>query len=51
MEEEEDEDYIVFYNSVIECGKRCQKYIYWVKKDLFGCFRIEEIVTKTMIQV
>ena len=19
------------------------KYIYWVKKDLFGCFRIEEI--------
>ena len=23
------------------------KYIfYWVKKDLFGCFRIEEIVTK-----
>ena len=24
------------------CGKRV-KYIYWVKKDLFGCFRIEEI--------
>ena len=23
------------------------KYIYWVKKDLFGCFKIEEIVTKT----
>jgi len=19
--------------------KRCQIYIYWVKKDLFGCFR------------
>ena len=27
------------------CGKRV-KYIYWVKKDLFGCFRIEENVTK-----
>jgi len=34
------------------------KYIYWVKKDLFGwkkdlfgCFRIEENVTKTMKQV
>ena len=25
------------------------QYIYWVKKkDLYGCFRIEEIVTKTM---
>ena len=23
--------------------KRCPKYIYWVKKDLFGCFRTEEI--------
>ena len=22
------------------------KYIYWVKKDLFGCFRIEEIREK-----
>ena len=22
------------------------KYIYWVKKDLFGCFRIEEICDK-----
>ena len=22
------------------------KYIYWVKKDLFGCFRIEEIRDK-----
>ena len=22
------------------------KYIYWVKKDLFGCFRIEEIHDK-----
>jgi len=31
--------------------KDVQIYIYWVKKDLFGCFRIEEIVTKTMKQV
>ena len=23
------------YNSVIECGKSI-KYVYWVKKDLFG---------------
>ena len=22
------------------------KYIYWIKKDLFGCFRIEEIRDK-----
>jgi len=22
------------------------KYIYWVKKDLFGCFRIEKIRDK-----
>ena len=22
------------------------KYMYWVKKDLFGCFRIEEIRDK-----
>ena len=27
MEEEEDEDYIVFYNSVIECGKRVKIYL------------------------
>jgi len=27
------------------------KYINWVKKDLFGCFKIEEIVTKTMKQI
>jgi len=27
------------------------KYIYWVKKDLFGCFRIDENVTNTMKQV
>ena len=33
----------IFYNnSVIVCVKSI-KYIYWVKKDLFGCFRIEEI--------
>tara|TARA_B100000795_G_scaffold178557_1_gene135061 strand:- start:106 stop:222 length:117 start_codon:yes stop_codon:yes gene_type:complete len=25
--------------------------IYWVKKDLFGCFKIEEIVAMTMKQV
>ena len=25
------------------CVKRCQIYIYWVKKELFGCFRIEKI--------
>ena len=29
-----------YYNSAIECGKRV-KYIYWVKKDLFGCLKIE----------
>ena len=41
----------IFYNySVIECGKRV-KYFYWVKKDLFGCFKIEENVTTTMKQV
>ena len=28
----------VDYKTVIECGKSV-KYIYWVKKDLFGCFR------------
>ena len=35
---------------IIECVKD-DKYIYWVKKDLFECFRIEEIVKKTMKQV
>ena len=25
---------------------KSDKYIYWVKKDLFGCFRIEEIRDK-----
>ena len=38
------------YKTVIECVKDV-KYIYWVKKDLFGCFRIEETVTTTMKQV
>ena len=33
------------YNSVIECCKSI-KYIDWVKKDLFGCFRMEEIRDK-----
>ena len=27
-------------------GKRCQNIFYWVKKDLFGCFRVEEIRDK-----
>ena len=31
---------------IIECGKKDVKYIYWVKNDLFGCFRIEEIRDK-----
>ena len=26
--------------------KRCQNIFYWVKKDLFGCFTIEEIRDK-----
>ena len=34
----------------MECVKDV-KYIYWVKKDLFGCFRIEEIRDKTTKQV
>ena len=38
------------YKTVIECVKDV-KYIYWVKKDLFGCIRIEENVTKTMKQL
>ena len=29
--------------SVIVCGGKRVKYIYCVKIDLFGCFRIEEI--------
>ena len=33
------------------CKSKRVKYIYWVKKDLFGCFRIEKNVTKTMKQV
>ena len=41
----------IFYNSVIECGKRVQIYIDWVKKDLFGCFKQRRYVTKTMKQV
>ena len=32
-------------NSRTECVK-VSKYIDWVKKDLFGCFRIEEIRDK-----
>ena len=40
----------VDYKTVIECIKDV-KYMYWVKKDLFGCFRLEETVTNTMKQV
>ena len=42
--------YILSY-SAIECGKKDIKYIYYVKNDLFGCFKIEENVTKAMEQV
>ena len=40
--------YIFYKIVVIVCGKQCQnvKYIYRVKKDLFGCFRMEEIREK-----
>ena len=34
--EEEDEDYIVFYNSVIECGKRVKIYLLGQKKTCLG---------------
>ena len=34
---------VEFDNSRIECDKRCSNRFIWVKKDLFGCFRIEEI--------
>ena len=34
------------YKTVIECGKKMSKYIDWVKKDLFGCFRMEDIRDK-----
>ena len=37
---------VEFDNSRTECGKRCQNIFYWVKKDLFGYFRIEEIRDK-----
>ena len=33
-------------NSVIGCVKEVQIYLYTLKKDLFGCFRIEEIRDK-----
>ena len=38
------------YNSDIASGKRGQN-MYWVKKDLFGCFRIEENARNTIKQV
>ena len=31
---------------IVEQSGKSDKYIYWVKKDLFGCFRIEEIRDK-----
>ena len=34
------------YVAVIECGKRCQNILIGLKKELFGCFRIEEICDK-----
>ena len=39
-----------FHWSNPECVKDVKIFI-WVKKRLFGCFKIEEIVTKTMKQV
>ena len=34
----------IFYNNVIECGKRCQNIFIWVKKkNCLGVFKIEEI--------
>lgn len=40
----------VFYNSIIVCVKDV-KYIYWVRKDWFGCFSIEENATMAIEQV
>ena len=38
---------IIIYKTVNRmCVKRCQNIFYWIKKDLFGCFRIEEIRDK-----
>ena len=36
---------------IVEQSGKSDKYIYWVKKDLFGCFKIEEDVAKTIKQV
>ena len=36
----------VDYKTVIECGKDVKIYFIGLKKDLFGCFRIEEIRDK-----
>ena len=42
----------IFYNSVIKCVKSVKIYSYTLKKkDMFGCFRIQENETKTMKQV
>jgi hypothetical protein len=38
----------IFYNSVC---KKCQNIFIGLKKDMFGCFRIQENETKTMKQV
>ena len=41
-----------YKNSDIECVVKDVKiYLYTLKNELFGCFRIEENVTKTMKQV
>ena len=36
------------FKNVQQCNRVCEriKYIRWVKKDLFGCCRIEEIRDK-----
>ena len=36
---------------IVEQSGKSVKNIYWVKKDLFGCFRIEETVKNSMKQV
>ena len=43
---------VKIYNNIKEkeCGKSVQN-MHWVKKDLFGCFKKEKNVTKTMKQV
>ena len=41
-----------YKKQIIECGKKMSKYIFiGLKKDLFGCFKIEKNETKTMKQI